>query len=1144
MQENVVSQMQQCFSLLKERVSLNSKYEKYYSYITDYLSKAIEIANIARGKGLDPAPNIETKIVFDLASRVEELIGLKGISKRLRTLLVQNKKEAAALILAIDVASGLFGSLSREEALDKGVRAGLAVVTDGVTVAPLQGISKVAIKKNKDGSQYASIYFAGPIRSAGGTDAAFTLVIANEVRKVLGLERYHVNDFDDEIGRFIEELRIYEREVGNFQFKVTDEDIKTALMYVPVEINGVETNPVEVIIHRNMKRIETNRVRGGALRVLNDGLIGRARKLEKLVKELSITDWNWLVHLKGGLQEAATLSHFGDVIAGRPILSYPGAEGGFRLRYGRCFNTGLATVGINPLTSVILDYALVVGTQIKIDKPGKSATVAFVDSIEGPVVKLNDGSVIKVEDFQTAEKVKHDIDKILFLGDILISFGDFIENNAILDKTAYVEELWLHDFIDACNATYGNITVASQSLDVPLENILNWINNPNRFYPNFDLAYKISKTLNIPLHPRYLFFWDLLKINEVIILRNALRNGSKKDDYLIISYDENVKKILEKLCVPHKVENALIVFERGIAKILDNCLGLNREAVFLSKYDSVLDLISFLSGVPIKNKVSTFIGVRVGRPEKAEERRMKPPVHLLFPVGSFGGSSRDLVKASEKTVCVPIINRLCPKCSSSQFSSICKICKSPTIIVYTCPSCGNTSDKNEICPKCKIYMSPYSQKVLDLKKELSSASEKVDYKPVSPLKGVKGLMNDLKQPEPIEKGLLRQKYNLQIYRDGTIRFDATNMPLTSFLPNTIITDYKELVNLGYDLNELSSGRPVPIYVQDVILPKNAAKHLINVAKFIDELLEKFYNVPSFYKVKEENDLIGHLIVGIAPHTSVAIVGRIIGFSNSQVCLAHPFWHSAKRRDCDGDADSITLLLDVLLNFSLYYVPSQIGGLMDTPLLLQPYIIPSEVEDQSLSIDSSERYPRDFYEKSYKSASAREVASIPLIKNLLAKKEEYLDLKYNYDTKSLFLSKERNSLATAPSFIEKIEKQFHYEMMIKAVSFNEAIVAILTTHLLPDILGNLKAFGSQKVRCKKCGEKYRRIPLKGICIKCGGELQLSVTKKSVGKFLELAERLASNNGVPSYVKMRVELAKEDFESLFGKEQKQATLTDFI
>jgi len=1144
LQSTVVSHMQQYFSLLKERVALNSKYEKYYSYITDYISRTVEIASMARNKGLDPSPYIETKIVFDLASRVEELIGLKGISKRLRTLLKNNKKEAAALTLAIDVASGLFGPLSREEALDKGIRAGLAVVTDGVTVAPLQGISKIAIKKNKDGSQYASIYFAGPIRSAGGTDAAFTLVIANEVRKVLGLDRYHVNDYDDEIGRFIEELRIYEREVGNFQFKVTDEDIKTALMYIPVEINGVETNPVEVIIHRNMKRIETNRVRGGALRVLNDGLIGRARKLEKLVKELSITDWNWLTHLKGGLQEAATLSHFGDVIAGRPILSYPGSEGGFRLRYGRCFNTGLATVGINPLTSVVLDYALVTGTQIKIDKPGKSATVAFVDSIEGPVVKLKDGSVVKVEDLKTAEKVKNEIETILFLGDILISFGDYVENNAVLDKTAYVEELWLHDFIDACNKSFGNITVASQSFDVPLENILKWISNPNKYYPDFDLAYKLSKTLNIPLHPHYLYFWDLLQINEVILLRNALMNGVKRDGRLVIPYDNNVKQILEKLCVPHTIDNNSILFEPNVSKILGVCLGLYREAVFLSKYESVLDLISFLSGIPVKNKSSVFIGVRVGRPEKAEERRMKPPVHLLFPVGSFGGSSRDLIKASEKVICVPLINRYCPKCSSNSFSSLCKNCNSPTVIVYTCPSCGNMSDADKICPRCKIQMQPYSQKVIDLKKELSLASSKVDYKPVSPLKGVKGLMNELKQPEPIEKGILRQKYNLQIYRDGTIRFDATNMPLTAFLPNLLITDFDKLVELGYEVDTLSSGKPVPIFVQDVILPKNAAKHLVNVSKFIDELLEKFYNIPSFYNVKDEKDLIGHLIVGIAPHTSVAVIGRIIGFSNSQVCLAHPFWHSAKRRDCDGDADSITLLLDILLNFSLHYVPSQIGGLMDTPLLLQPYIIPSEVEDQSLSIDSCERYPKDFYEKTYKSVSARDVPSIPLIKNLLSKKEEFLDLKHNYETTILFLNRERNSLATAPSFLEKIEKQFQYELMIKAVSFNEAIVAILTTHLLPDILGNLKAFGSQKVRCKKCGEKYRRIPLKGFCIKCGGELQLSVTKKSVGKFLELAERLASNEGVPSYVKMRVELAKEDFESLFGKEQKQTTLSDFI
>ena len=1138
-----MSLVQQYFNLFKERMTLSPQYELYYNEISKYVENAIELANLARRKGNDPSLTIENKLVFDLSSRVEELLGLKGLADRLRELLRFYKKEAAALALAVEVASGRFGSFTREEALDKGIRAGLAVITDGVTVAPLQGIAKTAIKKNKNGSNYASLYFAGPIRSAGGTDAAFALVIADEVRKVLGLDIYNVNSYDDEIGRFIEELRIYEREVGNFQYKVSDEDVRTALMYVPVEINGVETDPVDVIMHRNMRRIEANKVRGGALRVLNDGLIGRARKLEKLVKELSINDWYWLSHLKGGQQEASTLSHFGDVIAGRPILSFPGSMGGFRLRYGRCFNTGLATVGINPATAIILDYALVTGTQVKLDRPGKSGTIAFVDSIEGPVIKLNDESVVQVNDIKTAEKLKNDVLQILFLGDILISFGDFVENNSVLSNSAYVEELWKLDLIDVCNKKFGSIIVASQSLGIKLEDLSNWVNSPNYYFPNFETAYLLSKELKIPLHPKYLYFWDQLKIDDVLYLRDFLQKQKTSEKILVISYDQKTKNLLETLCIPHKKEGSKIIFPEESAEILIRCLALDREIILHGDYKTTLDVISAYSGVPIKNKSSIYIGVRLGRPEKAEERKMKPPVHLLFPVGSNGGPSRDLLKASQEPLNVTLINRYCDTCSEFQLFSFCKKCGGPTKIIYTCPSCGESVKRGGFCPKCKVPAQSYSQRVIDLKTEIESASKKTGYKPISPLKGVKGLTNENKQPEALEKGLLRQKYGLQIYRDGTIRFDATNMPVTSFLPNLITTDLEQLIKMGYSKEEISSGKSVPIFVQDVILPKNCASYLLKVSKFIDELLEKFYNLPSFYNVKKEEDLIGHLIVGIAPHTSVAVIGRIIGFSDSQVCLAHPFWHSAKRRDCDGDADAISLLLDVLINFSLSYIPSQIGGLMDSPLLLQPYIIPSEVEDQSLSIDTVATYPRDFYEKASKMFSARDVQSIPLVKHTLKEKEEFMPILYNYDTKIMFLNRDRNSLATATSFIEKIEKQFHYEMIIKAVSMNDAIVAILSTHLLPDILGNLKAFGSQKVRCKKCGEKFRRVPLKGTCLKCGGELQLSVTKKSVGKFLELAEKLATNKGVPSYVKTRVDLAKEDFESLFGKGQKQASLIDF-
>jgi DNA polymerase II large subunit len=43
-------------------------------------------------------------------------------------------------------------------------------------------------------------------------------------------------------------------------------------------------------------------------------------------------------------------------------------------------------------------------------------------------------------------------------------------------------------------------------------------------------------------------------------------------------------------------------------------------------------------------KFASSIAVRVGRPEKAAERKMKPPVHVLFPIGSKGGSTRDILR--------------------------------------------------------------------------------------------------------------------------------------------------------------------------------------------------------------------------------------------------------------------------------------------------------------------------------------------------------------------------------------------------------------------------------------------------------------------------------------------------------------------
>ena len=178
----------------------------------------------ARRRGIDAADIIEPKIAYDLADRVAKMHNIE-IADRLRALLSQTTKEKAALKIAEEIAAGEYGSGDLKTRLDNAVRVSLAVVTEGVTVAPLQGISDVTIKSNADGSQYLSVSFAGPIRSAGGTEAALTMLIADHARKVAGVGRYMANSFDDETSRFVEELRIYEREVMGFQFKVLDEDV-------------------------------------------------------------------------------------------------------------------------------------------------------------------------------------------------------------------------------------------------------------------------------------------------------------------------------------------------------------------------------------------------------------------------------------------------------------------------------------------------------------------------------------------------------------------------------------------------------------------------------------------------------------------------------------------------------------------------------------------------------------------------------------------------------------------------------------------------------------------------------------------------------------------------------------------------------
>ena len=81
----------------------------------------------------------------------------------------------------------------KRRALETGVRIGLAYITLGVTCAPLEGFIELRLKKRRDGEEYCSIFFAGPIRAAGGTAAAVTALIADYARKSVGVKEFDLN---------------------------------------------------------------------------------------------------------------------------------------------------------------------------------------------------------------------------------------------------------------------------------------------------------------------------------------------------------------------------------------------------------------------------------------------------------------------------------------------------------------------------------------------------------------------------------------------------------------------------------------------------------------------------------------------------------------------------------------------------------------------------------------------------------------------------------------------------------------------------------------------------------------------------------------------------------------------------------------
>ncbi len=1172
---------------------LNEETEKYFESLSGEIQKNYNIANQAREKGLDPVDKVEVPLAVTLAAKVVRLIATmypQLDNEEIINRILELEERFGALDntvsfkIAEEIAKEKYCKFNTQlEAMDAGIRVGFAYTTLGVVSSPIEGYTGIKTGKTQIGETYLKAYFSGPIRSAGTTAGCVGVILIDYIRQLFGYAKY--DPVETECKRTVTELYDYHERVTNLQYLPTEEEIYFIAKNLPVQVTGEPTEKREVSNYKNLARVESDFIRGGFCLILGEGLAQKAKKGLRILKGLQknglkINDWEWLeeyVELHEKREKGKTDSsptYIKDLVAGRPVFGHPSVSGGFRFRYGRSRVAGFSAVSVHPATMGITNDFIATGTQLKIEKPTKGCVVTPCDEIDGPIVKFKNSSVKKIKDYQEAKTLYKEVEEIIYLGDMLFPLGDVINRNAVLIKPGYVEEWWELELEKAIKEKEG--TDSSE----------------RDFNVSIGDAVMFSEKYRIPLHPAFIYYWTQLDYEQFLGFIDWFQHSRISEGKLLFPYNKTErerfkigKRALELLGVEHSVGVENVILERDSAGgllvnlgfDLDYC-GDDKKEIYLNykfkKYDDifkgvcdkkkegeeVLKIINELSKFKIKDKAGEFIGTRMGRPEKAKLRKMTGSPHILFPVGDEGGRLRSVNESvSVGSVKGDFPFNYCKNCKRESIYRTCEVCGEKTEKKYFCRIC-NKEIENEKCNVHEIGRR-FKPGKIDMQHYFEKAREKLGLlkfeMPVL-IKGIRGTSSEEHDLENMVKGILRSKYNLCVNKDGTIRYDMTELVVSHFKPKEIEVSVSKLKELGYKQDYLgqelvNDEQILEMKPHDVLIPCNKESGdekgdelFMNIAKYLDELLEKFYGLAKFFNVKAREDLIGQMVVCMAPHNCAGVIGRIIGFSKVQGLMAGPYLHAAMRRDCDGDEAAMMLLLDVLINFSKKFLPSHRGGTQDAPLVLNGKILAREVDDQILDFELVNNYPLELYEKAEQRVHSSEV-KIEMVKQRIGRNEDpYINTGFTHNTSDFNMGCTCSSYKTLPTMQEKVKEQMLLCEKLRSVDQGDVARLIIDRHFMKDLKGNLRKFSQQNFRCGKCNEIYRRPPLNGKCEKCNNpKLIYTISYGSIVKYLEPALELTRNFNVPAYIVQDLELTKKYIESIFGKDsEKQQNINQWF
>ncbi len=1135
--------------------------DDYFLSIENDVQKSYELARAARAKGIDPVSLVEVPIAHTLAEKAVGLISTlypqlqgSGVVERILEL----EKEHGPLDMAVSFQ--IAEEISRErfcrfasllEAIDAGIRVGFSYITLGVVSSPLEGFTELKLGKTAGGEDYFVPYFSGPIRSAGTTASCMVLMLIDYLRERFGFARY--DPTEEEVRRYVTENYDYHERVTNLQYLPLEEEIVFLARHLPIQISGEASAQREVSNYRDLKRVETNFIRGGMCLIFSEGLAQKAQKALRLWKGLQakgfqMSGWEFLDEYvalykqrkKGDSVEG--VHYIKDLVAGRPVYGHPSRSGGFRFRYGRSRVGGFSATSVHPATMGISDSFLSFGTQLKIEKPTKGCVISACDSIDGPIVRLKNGSVVRVTTLSDAQKLYSDVSEILYLGDILISYGDVVNRNYPLLRPGYVEEWWVLEL----NEKVPGITV-------------------DPFSVGFEDAVRFSEQYGVPLHPHYIYYWSEIEREGFVALLQWLALGRVYEGKLVLPYFSSErealregKRSLELLGCEHSVHVeyvilsrdetralltnlGILVFDGGLTKIIEELLPRVGEG-------SVLECVNEFSRFVIKDKSGTFIGCRMGRPEKAKLRRLTGSPHMMFPVGEEGGRLRSLQAAMDVGFVhaeFPLF--FCGACSRETIYPRCEGCQGLCERLHYSP---REDRVYRVVPSDGVSFVGYKEQKIDIRQYFEHARKLLGFRneEIPMIKGVRGTSNKDHSCEPLAKGILRARYGLPVNKDGTIRYDMTEMAITHFKPLEIGTSVAVLRKLGYDSDMYGNllerdDQILVLFPHDVILPscpiseaERADEVFLKISQFVDDELEKIYGLPRFFNARTHEDLIGSLVACIAPHICTTTVGRLIGFSETQTFLASPYMHAAMRRDCDGDECAVMLLMDMLVNFSRKFLPAHRGGTQDAPLVLNIRIRAGDVDDQILDFELSP-YPLALYRFAEQGAHSSVVEIDSVRRRLRLGEDPFSHIFFTHSCQNIHTAVLNSSYKILPTMKEKVDRQMQLCGKIRAVDIRDVARLLIERHFIRDTRGNLRKFSMQVFRCVGCNEKFRRPPLSGACTRCGGRLIFTVSAGSILKYMQPALDIARKYNVSPYLIESLELNEMYIQSIFGKEKEK-------